>query len=158
MTRRSACWLAVLATITCLVPAAYGQEVERIVAVPDACAWPNLQLLANGDIVAFVFNQPCHGAWEGDIDCWVSGDGGRTWKKRGTPAPHEPGTNRMNIAAGNAANGDLIVIASGYADRPAPYDGGPYSKTVPLPSPNWICRSSDQGKTWTHTVMPFPKD
>src|SRR5689334_13155387 len=79
-------------------------SLEHIVAVKDVCAWPNLQLLPNGDIVAIVFNQPTHGSWEGGLDCWGSTDGGKTWAKRGIVAPHEPGTNRMNHAAGLAKN------------------------------------------------------
>lgn len=145
---------------TCPLRAEEAAKVERVVAVPNACAWPNMQLLANGDIVAFVFNQPCHGAWEGDIECWASTDGGRKWTKRGVTAPHEPGTNRMNISVGVARNGDLVVLASGYADRPKPYvSGSPYAtKPFPLPLANWICRSSDGGKTWTHAELPFPPD
>lgn len=133
---------------------------EHIVAIKDVCAWPNLQLLPNGDILAFIFNQPTHGRWEGGIDCWASVDGGRTWKLRGVVAPHEPGTNRMNIAAGIAKNGDLVVLVSGYPDRPKP-GTKPTSKkgeVFPLPLPNWVCRSSDQGKTWTHTDnFPLPE-
>lgn len=143
-----------------LLQAEEAAKIERVVAVPNACAWPNLQLLPNGDILAFVFNQPCHGAWEGDIDCWASSDGGRKWTKRGVAGPHEPGTNRMNIAVGVARNGDLVVLASGYAERPKPYvSGSPYAtKPFPLPLANWICRSSDSGKTWTHTELPFPPE
>ena len=65
-------------------------------AVQGVCAWPNLQMLSDGTIVALIFNQPCHGLWEGDLDCWASEDGGGTWRFRGRAAAHEPGTNRMN--------------------------------------------------------------
>ena len=47
-------------------------------AIQGVCAWPNLQLLGGGTILALIFNQPCHGLWEGDLDCWASEDGGRT--------------------------------------------------------------------------------
>jgi len=49
----------------------------------------------------------------GDLDCWVSQDGS-FWEKRGRPAPNDPGTVRMNVAAGRAANGDLVVLCSGW--------------------------------------------
>ena len=63
-----------------------------------------------GTITAAIFNQPCHGAWEGDLDCWASTDGGVNWRFRGRAAQHEPGTNRMNCAAGLAGNGDLLGV------------------------------------------------
>ena len=58
--------------------------------------------MPDGAVVATIFNQPCHGAWEGDVECWASTDGGRLWQLRGVPAEHEPRTNRMNVAAGLA--------------------------------------------------------
>jgi hypothetical protein len=48
---------------------------------------------------------------EGDVDCWANADGVK-WEKRGTPAPHEPNTDRMNHAAGLANSGDLVVLCS----------------------------------------------
>ena len=30
-------------------------------AIQGVCAWPNLQILADGTILAMIFNQPCHG-------------------------------------------------------------------------------------------------
>jgi len=97
--------------------------------------------MSNGDIVATIFNQPCHGKWEGDVDCWASSDGGKFWSYRGTPAPHEPGTNRMNVAAGLAGNGDFIVLCSGW--------GGDNFRGHVLPC--WVCRSTDAGVTWEHS-------
>ena len=81
-------------------------------AIQGVCAWPNLQLLPDGTVLAFIFNQPCHGRWEGDLDCWASEDGGWTWRFRGRPAPHEPGTNRMNAAAGQTADGAVVYRVS----------------------------------------------
>ncbi len=89
-------------------------ELERYVAVDNVCAWPNLTLLKDGTIVAAIFNHPSHGLAEGDVECWASTDGGKIWKLRGVPAPHEPRTNRMNVAAGTANDGSLIVLASGW--------------------------------------------
>lgn len=119
---------------------------EHYVAIDNVCAWPNLTQLPNGEIVATIFNQPCHGLWEGDVECWAS-EGGRFWQYRGTPAPHEPGTNRMNVAAGLALNGDLIVISSGWSNIPV--KGAvkvPAIKSQVLPP--WLCRSADGGRTW----------
>ena len=133
---------------------------ERYVAIDNVCAWPNLTKMPDGTIVATIFNQPCHGKWEGDVECWASVDG-RFWSKRGVPAPHEPGTNRMNVGAGLAANGDLIVLASGWSNRPPcpdpcpvfPHDaytqpeGSEFKQSMAFPP--WVCRSSDGGRTWS---------
>jgi len=126
--------------------------MERYIAIDNVCAWPNLTRLPDGSLVATIFNQPCHGLWEGDVECWGSDDGGRTWRLRGTPAPHASGTNRMNVAAGLAANGDLLVIASGFTDRPPQGQQPSDHKTVLSP---WVCRSADSGRTWSrHDTCP----
>lgn len=126
--------------------------MERFIAIDNLCAWPNLTLLPNGDIVATIFNQPCHGRWEGDVECWASADGGRLWTYRGTPSPHDPTTNRMNVAAGLARNGDLIVIASGWTRRPtrAAVEAGTAVdfKDSRILQP-WVSRSADGGRTWS---------
>ena len=132
--------------------------MERYIAIDDVCAWPNLTFLPDGEIIATIFNQPCHGRWEGDVECWASEDGGRSWKYRGTPAPHEPTTNRMNVAAGLAANGDLIVIASGWSHRPTRAQvesGAPVDFSDASVLQAWVCRSSDGGRTWSITKS-FP--
>ena len=131
---------------------------ERYIAIDNVCAWPNLTKMPDGAIVATIFNQPCHGKWEGDVECWDSKDGGRTWRRRGTPAPHEPGTNRMNVAAGLAANGDLVILASGWGHRPRKGErpAEPPARSPPLPP--WVCRSSDGGKSWTQAAMLQPPE
>jgi len=123
-------------------------EIKTHPAIQDVCAWPNLQQLQDGTLLATIFNQPCHGKWEGDLDCWASEDGGETWKFQGRPAAHEPGTNRMNCAVGFAKNGDLLVLCSGWNERlpagqPTDFREGVFTLTP------WICRSSDAGKTWS---------
>lgn len=131
----------------------------RYIAIDNVCAWPNLTKMPDGTVVAAIFNQPCHGLWEGDVECWGSEDGGHTWRLRGTPAPHEPGTTRMNVAAGLAANGDLIVLASGWTHRPRRGEGqaghGPPARTLRP----WVCRSSDGGRTWSRSeTFTLPQD
>lgn len=123
--------------------------MERYIAIDNVCAWPNLTLMPDGAIIATIFNQPTHGGWEGDLECWASTDGGITWAKRGTPAPHEPATNRMNAAAGLARDGALIVFAGGWTKRPprsepprVKFDDSDFLLA-------WVCRSSDGGYTWT---------
>ena len=123
--------------------------MERYIAIDNVCAWPNLTLMPDGSIIATIFNQPCHGAWEGDVECWASTDGGRLWHRRGVAAAHEPGTNRMNVAAGLVHNGDLLVIASGWSNRP-PAGQPPLPGKSEVLAP-WVCRSSDGGRTWQHT-------
>ena len=91
--------------------------MQRFVAIDNVCAWPNLTALAHGTLIATIFNQPTHGGWEGDVECWASADGGLTWNHRGTPTRHQPGCNRMNVGAGTSADGDLIVLASGWTGR-----------------------------------------
>ena len=49
------------------------------VAIEDVCAWPNLTILGDGEILATLFNKPAHGSVPGDTDCWISADGGRMW-------------------------------------------------------------------------------
>lgn len=110
------------------------------VAIRNVCAWPNLTLLPDGTITAVIYNQPCHLLAEGEVECWASVDGGKTWTKRGTPSPHEPKTARANVAVGLAHNGDLIVLVSGWGYAP-----GFRNRRLPP----WVCRSSDQGKNWS---------
>jgi len=120
-----------------------GQDGKRAVmrlAIKDVCAWPNLTQLADGTILANIFNKPSHGGVEGDIDCYGSYDQGKSWKKIGVSAPMVlPKTNRQHAAAGLAANGDVVMITTGLS-HPEGYK---------LMLPAWISRSSDGGKTWT---------
>jgi len=131
-----------------------GRQPQPIVAVDNVCAWPNLTVLRDGSIAAVIFNQPSHGGMAGDVDCWATTDGGRTWEKRGTPAPHEPETTRMNVAAGLAGNGDLIVISSGWSNRYPEGQKGPTLRAGVLDP--WVCRSADGGRTWVVDRTSFP--
>jgi len=115
------------------------ENAENIIAVDNVCAWPNLTLMPDGSITALIFNKPSHGQEEGNAVCYASVDGGRSWQYRGVPAPNDPGTNRMNLAAGLSNDGSLVTIVSGW--------GGKDFREYILP--NEVCRSVDGGKTWT---------
>jgi len=123
-------------------------SIARYVVVDNVCAWPNLTVLSDGSIAAIIHNQPSHARKEGDIDCWVSRDGS-FWEKRAQPAPNEPGTVRMNVAAGRARNGDLVVLCSGWK-----LEQGRLAGILPV----WVTRSSDQGRSWQLTkAFPAPE-
>jgi len=123
-----------------------------ILAVKNAEAWPKLTLMPDGAIVATIHNQPSHLHMPADVDCWASEDGGRTWAKRGTPAPRDTErAARANVAAGLADNGDLIVISSGYSDV-ASGKGHKGRGQVLHPV---VCRSKDGARTWTRDYHAF---
>jgi hypothetical protein len=137
---------------------AFAQEsappsIKRLVAIDNVCAWPNLTLMPDGSINTTIFGKPSHGQMEGAAECWNSPDG-EFWTKRGVPAPNEPHTNRMNVAAGLAKNGDLMVLCSGWTDVKQPQRPKQAVFRDDILS-LWICRSSDGGKTWTQ-IKDFP--
>jgi hypothetical protein len=84
---------------------------------------------------------------EGEIECWASADG-TLWQWRGNPAPHEPNTIRMNHAAGLANTSDLLVLCSGWTNEKQPERPKQASFRDNILR-NWVCRSSDGGRTWT---------
>jgi len=132
-----------------------GKRPQPLVAIDNVCAWPNLTRLRDGTLIATIFNQPSHGLLAGDVECWASRDGGASWTKRGTPAPRESeDSNRMNVAAGLAGNGDLLVIASGWSSRDAAGKPGQAFRERILPA--WVSRSRDGGQTWTIGTQAFP--
>ena len=120
--------------------------MERFIAIDNVCAWPNLTRLPDDTLVAAIFNQPCHGTWEGDIECWHSADGGQCWQPLSVPAPHAPGTNHMHVAAGLAHDGALIVISSGWTHRPRRGQTAPPGEREGLLP--WVSRSADGGRSW----------
>ena len=117
------------------------------VAITNVCAWPNLTLLPSGEIAAVLFNRPSHGQREGDIECWVSKDGGM-WEKRSRITRHLPDTVRMNHAAGTAHNGDFVVLCSGWTNVKQPIR--PKQQAFRDGIINvWVMRSKDNGRTWS---------
>lgn len=88
--------------------------MDAAVLAIDACAWPVLTRLGPDRLGIVYFNKPSHGLEEGDLAALLSSDDGRTWKPAGLPAPHDPGANRMHIAAGVAHDGRWIVLSTGF--------------------------------------------
>ena len=138
---------SLVALLLLFCPALWAQEMTRLIAIDNVCAWPNLTLLPDGSINATIFGQPSHGQVAGAAECWNSLDG-QFWEKRGIPAPNEPDTNRMNVACGLAGNGDLLVICSGWTDVKQAQRPKQSAYRDDILSP-WVCRSKDGGKTWT---------
>lgn len=124
------------------------------VAIKDVCAWPMLVTLRDGTIVAIIHNQPSHGQQEGEVEAWATTDGVK-WTKRGNPAPNDPKTVRMNVGAGLARNGDLLVIASGWTDVKHP-DRPKQAVFRDSTLEPWVCRSTDGGRTWTQQKRFVP--
>jgi hypothetical protein len=130
------------------------KRLERYISIDNVCAWPNLTTLKDGTQIVTIFNKPSHGRMQGDVECWASVDGGKFWQKRGTPSPHKPMTNRMNVAAGPAGNGDLIVIASGWSLKESGRQDGLFNLMSIIRA--WVSRSEDGGKTWKVDEKAFP--
>ena len=61
----------------------------------------------------------------------------------------------MNVAAGLAHDGALLVISSGWSDRKAPGSETPHSQAHILRP--WVCRSLDGGRSWERSeTIAFP--
>src|SRR5688500_6676557 len=62
----------------------------------------------------------------------------------------------MNVAAGLAKNGDLVVLCSGWTNvkQPQRPKQSPFRDDILR---SWVCRSRDGGRTWTqHKEFPAP--
>jgi hypothetical protein len=129
--------------------------LERYIAIDNICAWPILNRMPDGTITCINFNQPNHGGSEGEVQCWISRDDGRTWTAAGIPVPCDPGANRMNHAAGLAHNNDLLVVVGGHDNRPPRGQNNPDFSNVNCIPPA-VSRSSDNGLTWRQSQgIPF---
>lgn len=123
-------------------------DAEYFVAVDNVCAWPRLVRLPEGEIAAAIYNNVEHGMTCGDVDLWVSADGGRMWSRRSTISDHSenPALVRMNHAMGLAQDGSLVVLVSGWQEGRGP-------PALPVQ----ICISRDQGRTWQRTICDQPE-
>ena len=137
-------------------PPGTAARYERYIAVDDACGWPQITLLRDGTLSCLLWPHPLHGFTEGAAECWNSTDGGRHWVKTGVPVPYTPTKNRMNVAAGLAADGSYLALISGWDMRmPLGWRPDPLSANTtknsykdastlsPVPA-----RSHDGGRTW----------
>ena len=120
-------------------------EKEITVVAAEACGWPNLTRLPNGEVICAYFNAPSHGLEEGDLVCSASADGGRSWEQRGVAAPHPEGGNRMHLAVGLAGIGDLLAFSSGFFVEDEDFTSF---------AGQWLSRSADGGRTWKVDEKP----
>ena len=105
------------------------------VVATNACGWPNLTKLKNGQVLCTYFNAPSHGLMQGDLICSISDRNGLNWRKRGMVAKHPKGGNRMHLAVGMANNGDLLCFSSGFYIKEEKFAGF---------SGHWLSRSTDR--------------
>jgi hypothetical protein len=119
---------------------------ELSVIATDACGWPNLTQLADGDLLCTYFNAPSHGLMEGDLVCSRWSKKSKRWKKLSTVAKAPKGSNRMHLAVGQAHSGDLLCFSSGFV-----IEKGKFVRF----SGQWLSRSVNGGVSWE--VDPSPK-
>ena len=124
--------------------------LDRFIAIDNACAWPRLTVLPNGEIAALIWPYPNHGLGEGAVECWVSSDEGASWHKRGVPVPNVAGVARCNVAGGLTADGAYIAMVGGYAGKPRQGDVAHYHLPFPIPDAQdpVPALSFDYGRTW----------
>ena len=121
-------------------------ESRVSVVATDACGWPNLIKLENGDLLCFYFNAPSHGLMEGDIVCSQKLDYSKRWRRVSTVSKRPKNGNRMHLAVGQAHNGDLLCFSSGFI-----LDNGKLTDFAG----HWLSRSKDYGKNWTEDRNPI---
>lgn len=128
--------------------------MKYYIAIDNCCGWPNLVKLTDNSIISSVFNQPCHGEAEGEVECFISTDFGESWQYQGTPAFHESGKNRMNVACGLTSSNDFLAIVSGWDRRGKlgevhpPYEECSRLKAV-------VCRSADKAKSFVNSPFEY---
>ncbi len=124
-------------------------NAEYFTAIKNKGLWPNLKILPDGSIGAFIYNQPSHGYDCGNIELHVSNDAGTSWRFRSQVSEHEdePLHVRMNHAIGINARGHVIAIISGWSE----------GRKEPVLSPQ-ICISQDCGSTWKRSIWQIDND
>lgn len=120
-------------------------QSDLSVVATNACGWPNLTKLLNGDLICIYFNAPSHGQMEGDLVCSVQKLSQKKWKKTAIVSRRPPKGNRMHLAVGQANNGDLLCFSSGFLLNKKKFVGF---------AGHWLSRSQDGGITWDEDKNP----
>lgn len=119
------------------------------VIASNACGWPNLTKLSNGDLLCVYFNAPSHGQIAGDLVCSLKKHSSLRWKKLSIVSRRPPSGNRMHLAVGAANNGDLLCFSSGFILKEKKFVGFSGLR---------LSRSTDGGLTWKEDKKPsIPK-
>ena len=123
-------------------------NAEYSTAITDKGLWPNLKILPDGNIGAFIYNRPSHGFDCGDVELYVSKDAGKSWQFRSQVSDHSdnPSQIRMNHAVGINSAGHIVAIVSGWSE----------GRQAPILKPQ-ICISKDNGLSWERNIW-FPSD
>ena len=124
-------------------------KTDLSVVATNACGWPNLCELENGDLICTYFNAPSHGLLEGDLVCSIQKSEQKKWVKAGIVSQRPANGNRMHLAVGMAQNRDLLCFSSGFLLKDQKFVGF---------AGKWLSRSSDGGLSWTENQNPnIPK-
>ena len=142
------------AALFALVPARAGDAPPvphfTVVIAKGGGLWPQVQVLADGTLLALGYNAAAHTTLPGDVDTWASVDGGKTWTLRATAAARpDAKANMCHWASGFSAKGELLVLASGL-------DDAANERGQRAPNEARVFRSADGGATWTQ-AWSFPK-
>ena len=103
---------------------------------------PQIQFTDDGTLLAFGYNAPAHTTLPGDVECWGSTDGGRTWAKRGIAAARPAAdANYCHWASGVIGKDELLAVASGM-------DDATNAEGKRKPNAVRVFRSTDAGANW----------
>ncbi len=132
---------AILANVSTGSIEVIAPEFTALVAA-DGGLWPQVQVSDDGTLLALGYNAPAHTTLPGDVECWASSDGGKTWTKRGIAALRPAlDANYCHWASGMIGKNELLVVASGM-------DDATNAKGQRKPNDVRVFRSTDVGATW----------
>lgn len=149
--------ICLMTAIALSIPITHADEkADRItpdstsLVATDAGLWPQIQVTDDGTLLAFGYNAPAHTTLPGDVECWASSDGGKTWAKRGIAAPRPAAdANYCHWASGMVGTSELLVVVSGMDDAAG-------TKGKPTPNDVRVFRWTDAGVNWK-SDGEFPK-
>lgn len=110
---------------------------------------PDVELLANGDLLASFREASEHLSPDGRIVTVRSTDGGKTWGDR-LVVHEEANTDVRDASIGCLSDGTLILtdFVNGYYDGAGRYVGRPADDYTGQPEGIYVARSTDHGKHW----------